>query len=289
MSPPRLIPLLAAGAALAGCGSSQSSVSTTTRSPAQPTTVAAALTTSSTTTSTTATTHRRPTPPKPPPPLARDTVVVNPGHNGLNWSAPQVINRLVPAGRGQVKACDTTGTDTDGGYSEAAFNLSVGLDLRDLLTKAGAKVVMTRTTNTGVGPCVNVRAAIGNRAHAQAVISIHADGAPPNGRGFQVLYPPDVGETVPIYPASLRLAHAIHDAIVASGLLPPSTYVGQNGYQERSDLAGLNLSTRPAIFVELGNMRNATDAALQTRRSFREAIARALFSGLVHFLEKPVH
>jgi N-acetylmuramoyl-L-alanine amidase len=218
--------------------------------------------------------------------LAGETVVINPGHNGADWDHPQIINRLVPAGRGRVKACDTTGTSTDGGYSEAAFNLSVGLDLRKLLVKAGAEVVMTRTTNDGVGPCVNVRAAIGNRAHARAVLSIHADGGPPGGRGFQILYPPDVGDTAPIYRPSLRLAHAIHDAIVRSRLLPPSDYAGRDGYVKRDDLAGLNLSTRPAIFVELGNMRNATDARLQTRSSFRAAMARALYDGLIRFLAR---
>ena len=73
--------------------------------------------------------------------------------------------------------------------------------------------------NTGIGPCVDKRAAIGNAAHADAVIAIHADGAPPSGRGFHVIYPPDVGSTAPIYQSSLRLAHAVHDAILGSGLL----------------------------------------------------------------------
>jgi len=219
-------------------------------------------------------------------PLARKVVVVNPGHNGHNYLASSVINALVPAGRGAVKACDTTGTQTDAGYSEAAFNWDVSLRLRALLLAQGARVVLTRSSNTGVGPCVNVRAAIGNRAHADAVISIHADGGPPDGRGFQVIYAPDVGDTAPIYAASLRFAHAIQSALVTSAILPPSTYVGQDGYSVRTDLAGLNLSTRPAIFVELGNMRNAVDAAIQTGAADRQRIAAALDDGLVRFLTR---
>jgi N-acetylmuramoyl-L-alanine amidase len=267
---------------VAGCGSSQTSSTT---SVAGILTAAASQRTAMTTGTAPASRRRHAVKPRPPL-LASDTVAINPGHNGGDWDHPQIVNRLVPAGRGRVKACDTTGTSTDGGYSEAAFNLSVGLDLRELLVKAGAKVVMTRTTNDGVGPCVNVRAAIGNRAHARAVLSIHADGAPPNGRGFQILYPPDAGDTSPIYRQSLRLARAIHDALVRSRLLPPSNYAGRDGYVERDDLAGLNLSTRPAIFVELGNMRNATDGGLQTRSTFRAAIARALYNGLVRFLTR---
>ena len=220
----------------------------------------------------------------PPRPLAGKIVVVNPGHNGHNYLAPSVINALVPAGRGRVKACDTTGTQTDAGYSEAAFNWDVSLRLRTLLLAQGARVVLTRDSNAGVGPCVNVRAAIGNRARANAVISIHADGGPADGRGFQVIYAPDVGDTAPIYSASLRFAHAIQAALVASTIFPPSTYVGQDGYSVRDDLAGLNLSTRPAIFVELGNMRNSEDAAIQTNAASRQRIAAALDAGLLRFL-----
>jgi N-acetylmuramoyl-L-alanine amidase len=98
------------------------------------------------------------------------------------------------------------------------------------------------------------------------------------------MYAPDSGPTAAIYAASLRLARDVHDAILATGIFPPSTYLGQNGYDQRTDLAGLNLSTRPAIFVELGNMRNATDAQLQVDPAVRERLAAALDSGLVRFL-----
>jgi N-acetylmuramoyl-L-alanine amidase len=217
-------------------------------------------------------------------PLAGRVVVVNPGHNGHNYLAPQVINALVPAGRGREKACDTTGTETDSGYTEAAFNLDVALRLRALLLAQGARVVMTRDNNVGVGPCVNQRAAIGNRAHADAVISIHADGGPADGRGFQVIYAPDSGSTAPGFARSLRLARSVDRALTDSRILPPSTYIGHDGYSIRDDLAGLNLSTRPAIFVELGNMRNATDAAIQTSATMRERLASALDAGLTGFL-----
>jgi N-acetylmuramoyl-L-alanine amidase len=216
--------------------------------------------------------------------LAGETVVVDPGHNGHNYLYPSIINRLVPAGRGRVKPCNTTGTSTDGGYPEAAFNWDVALRLRALLLAQGARVVLTRHSNTGVGPCVNVRAAIGNAARADAVIAIHADGGPPDGRGFQVIYAPDLGATARTYAASLRLARAVNHGLRASGVLPPSTYVGHDGYSVRDDLAGLNLSTRPAIFVELGNMRNSTDAAIQISPQMRERLAKALDAGLKQFL-----
>src|SRR5436190_5152363 len=132
-------------------------------------------------------------------PLAGKTIVINPGHNGANWAHPGEINRLVDAG-GFRKACDTTGTATAGGYSEAAYSFDVAIRLADILRREGARVVLTRTSNHGVGPCINERAAIGNRVHADAAISIHADGGPAAGRGFHV-----------IYLRSRRLALAVRD------------------------------------------------------------------------------
>ena len=105
-------------------------------------------------------------------------ILVDPGHNGGNFGAPSVINRLIWNGR-ETETCDTTGTETDSGYTEALFNWHVALDLTADLRAEGATVVLTRTSNTGVGPCVTKRAAIGNAAHANAAVSIHADGGPP--------------------------------------------------------------------------------------------------------------
>jgi N-acetylmuramoyl-L-alanine amidase len=266
--------------AVAGCGGSTTSVSPSPHSvssaPAHTTPTAPA---EQTTTAPTTPAHR-PAPTRASGSLAGRTIVIDPGHNGGNANAPSVINQLVPAGRGRTKPCNTTGTATDGGYPEANFNWDLALRLKMLLAEQGARVVMTRHSNTGIGPCVDRRAAIGNAAHADAVIAIHADGAPASGRGFHVIYAPDSGSTASTYQASLELARAVHDAILASGLLPTSTYAGQNGYNERDDLAGLNLSTRPTILVELGNMRNSTDAALQIDPGFRQFLAAALAHGL---------
>ena len=84
-------------------------------------------------------------------PLAGKTVAVDPGHNGANWSHPREINRLVDAG-GFRKACDTTGTSTDDGYSEAAYTFDVARRLVRILRREGARVVLTRTSNAWCRP-----------------------------------------------------------------------------------------------------------------------------------------
>ena len=85
--------------------------------------------------------------------------------------------------------------------------------------------------------------------------------------------------------ASKRLGSALRAAFLADTGMPISTYDGVNGVQPRDDLAGLNLSTVPKVFIECGNMVNATDAALLVSPAWQQQAARALAKGLTDFLE----
>jgi N-acetylmuramoyl-L-alanine amidase len=212
-------------------------------------------------------------------------VVIDPGHNGENFRHPAVINRKVFIGTG-MKACNTTGTETNAGYSEAAFTFDVSLRLAALLRAAGATVVLTRTDNHGVGPCVDQRAAIGNRAHADAAISIHGDGAPASGYGFHVIVPRGIGSNDAIVAPSRRLGVLVRDAFRAGTGEALSTYTGKTtgAIVARDDLGGLNLSAVPMVFIECGNMRNAADARRMTTQVWRQRAAAALADGITRDL-----
>jgi N-acetylmuramoyl-L-alanine amidase len=217
-------------------------------------------------------------------PLSGDVIVIDPGHNGGNAAHPEIINQLVNVITEQ-KPCDTAGAETDAGYPEHAFNFDVATRLAALLRKEGAEVVLTRQTDTGVGPCVTQRAAIGNRVHADAAISIHADGGPPGGSGFEVIEPGLVpGYTDKIVTPSRRLGLDIRDAFHAITGEPYSDYVGARGLDVRTDLGGLNLSKVPKVFIECANMRNSSDAALLISPAFRQRAAEALAAGFTAFL-----
>lgn len=212
------------------------------------------------------------------------TVVIDPGHNAGNATHRSEVNRLVDAVTLR-KPCDTTGTSTAAGYPESSFNLDVSERLAIVLRASGVRAVLTRTSETGWGPCITDRAAIGNRDRADAAISIHADGGPPTGRGFHIIEPAAIaGVTDQIVGPSRRLGVALRDAYLAMGGMPLSTYAGKDGIDVRSDLGGLNLSKVPKVFIECGNMRNATDAASLSNPAFREHIARALAAGIDAFL-----
>ncbi|MFC3454516.1 N-acetylmuramoyl-L-alanine amidase [Amycolatopsis speibonae] len=224
-----------------------------------------------------------PPPPATQPPKTGKVVVLDPGHNGGNSGRPGEINKQVPAGRGRTKPCNTTGTATNSGYSEHAFTWDVSQRVAQALAAKGIRVVLTRQNDTGVGPCVDERAAIGNDAQADAVVSIHADGSNSAGaHGFHVAYsapPLNAQQGAP----SMKLATALRDGIRAGGF-PTSTYLGSNGLAPRADLGGLNLSTRPAALVECGNMRNADEAAAMSSEEGRQQYAAVIAKAIEDYL-----
>jgi N-acetylmuramoyl-L-alanine amidase len=218
-------------------------------------------------------------------------VVIDPGHQLGNHRFPRRIHRLVPAG-GFRKACNTTGTATNGGYPEASLTWDVALRLRDRLQALGATVRMTRHSNRQDrwGPCVDERGRAGNRlddgGSADLKVSIHADGSFTRGaHGFHVIAPADRRPwTHDIYRSSRRLALVTRAALVDRGLNKATYVAGGDGLDVRRDLATLNLSDVPTVMVELGNMRNARDAALMTRAGGRDRYARALATAVRRFL-----
>jgi N-acetylmuramoyl-L-alanine amidase len=223
----------------------------------------------------------------PPARLARRTkIVLNPGHNGGNWSHPGAISRQVPAGFGRYKNCDTTGTATNTGFSEHAFNWDVALRVRKILQSRGVTVIMARPSDHGVGPCVDARARIGNHVGVAGVVSIHADGALSSGHGFHVSEASRRRHGAEVAAASHRLTVAVHNALRSGSGMTTSTYLGSNGYYPRSDLSGLNLATIPATFLEIGNMRNHGDATIQTSSSGRQRIAAAVATGILRWLNR---
>ncbi|NUP01645.1 MAG: N-acetylmuramoyl-L-alanine amidase [Nonomuraea sp.] len=218
-------------------------------------------------------------------PLEGKVIVIDPGHNGGNYRNPAAINRQVDV-LTKKKACDTTGTATNNGYSEAAFTWDVSKRMVKILKRRGATVKLTRSDNDSVGPCITQRAAIGNKAGADAAISVHADGSAAQNHGFHVIIPKKInGPVDKVVAPSTKLGLAVRDAFLKGTGIPYSTYIGSKALSFRTDLGGLNLSTVPKIFVECGNMRNAGDAAKFQDPKFRQRIALALANGMQHYLQ----
>ena len=211
--------------------------------------------------------------------IAGMTVALDAGHNAVNEAS---INDQVPNGRGGTKACNTSGTAADDGYAEHTFNWAVVGLINGSLNQMGVHTGLTRGDDGSTGPCVDERAARANALHPDAIVSIHADGGPPSGSGFHVNYfSPPLNDAQS--GGAIQLAHIMRDTLVQAGF-HPATYIGSDGLYGRDDLAGLNLAQYPAVLVELGNMKNADDAARMESADGRAKYADAVTQGIVAYL-----
>jgi N-acetylmuramoyl-L-alanine amidase len=114
------------------------------------------------------------------------------------------------------------------------------------------------------------------------VVSIHADGAAPSGRGFHIIYS-DPPLNASQGPPSVALAQALAGALRGGGF-DAADYTGSGGLDARSDIAGLNLAEIPAVLVECANMRNPVEADRVSTSDGRARYAAAITDGILAWL-----
>jgi N-acetylmuramoyl-L-alanine amidase len=190
--------------------------------------------------------------------LAGKVIVIDPGHQ-LGNSNPRFSKQMSQTrfNGSIVKGCNTTGTATNSGLPEATFNWKVANRLRRILEFA-------------------------NDAHADAMISIHADGAVSSGHGFHVIAPTSIkGWTTDVVAVDRKLARAMIAGMKKAGA-QPSTYLS-SPLSIRGDQSTINFSDVPTVIVELGNMRNRGDAAQMVSRAGQGQYAAQLASGLAAY------
>lgn len=221
-------------------------------------------------------------------PLAGKVIVLDPGHQ-LGNSNPKFRTQIAQSrfNGSIVKNCNTTGTATNAGFPEATFTWKVANHLKPLLEAQGATVLMTRTSNTRdtYGPCVWDRAGFANEHKADAMIAIHADGAPARAHGFFAIAPTRIkGWTTDTYKVDRRLSKAMIAGMAAAGGTP-SNYIA-NHLQIRGDQSTINFSKVPTTIIELGNMRNAKEAARMSSATGQQQYAKWLAAGIERFFSR---
>ncbi len=168
-------------------------------------------------------------PPAPASPPSRFVVVLDAAHGG-----------------------DDLGGRFSDGQPEKAFTLTFGVRLRSLLAARGIQVVTTRESDDTVD--LDRRAAIANRANAQACLSLHGS---ESGSGVHLF----VSSLAPAQPTrftpwktaqaasvtrSLALAGALNSALLQAGM---SVTLG------RTALLAVDSMTCPAVAVEIAPER----------------------------------
>ncbi|WP_327120367.1 N-acetylmuramoyl-L-alanine amidase [Nocardia sp. NBC_01730] len=218
--------------------------------------------------------------------LAGKTVFLDPGHQGPKHS--EDLARQVSDGRGGTKDCQTTGMTTVNGIPEHTINWNVAQLVKASLESLGARVVLSRQDDTGWGGCIDERARAANESGAAVAVSIHADSAPAEYRGFHLIIPrlpiPDGTVNQIQAGAGYAASKSVRDAYLHAGF-PSANYAGvADGLQTRKDIAGPALTAVPAVFVEMGNGANPEDAALLESQEGQLKHAIAITTGLVGYV-----
>ena len=127
------------------------------------------------------------------------------------------------------------------------------------------------------------------RVHADAAVSIHGDGGPDSGHGFESIVPDG-----PIATAGLTSAMVANDLRLAlsaplglqgqeTGMVY-CTYLGTDGIYRSNYYGGIDLSKVPKTLIETGNMRNDADAALMESAAWRAKAAAGIALGITTFV-----
>ncbi|SIS03933.1 N-acetylmuramoyl-L-alanine amidase [Williamsia sterculiae] len=219
--------------------------------------------------------------------LTGKTVFLDPGHQG--GSAGQKLDKKVPDGRGGTKDCQTTGATSVNGVPEHTVNWDVTQLVKAGLESQGAKVLLSRQNDTGWGGCVDERAKAATASKADVAVNIHADStsasADPSKSGFHVIVPqlpiPDANVNKVQSTTGLAASKVMRDAFKKTGFTP-ANYAGVvDGLQTRSDIAAVNLTGVPDVFIEMGNLANPTEAAQLTGKDGQLKYALAITDGIV--------
>jgi N-acetylmuramoyl-L-alanine amidase len=186
--------------------------------------------------------------------LSGKTVIVDPGHGGKDSGAPGL----------------------DGTY-EKNFTLSIGLQLRDQLTAAGANVILTRSDDTFIP--LSDRAQLGVDHNADYFVSIHCDssGGTDSHEGSTVYYH---GNVKSCHDLALNIANRLsqlNDGITSDGVKSDYVRFPMVGF------AVLRKSPEPAVLVECGYVNDRHDLTQLMMPDVLKEIASGIVAGLQDF------
>ncbi|GIV11485.1 MAG: hypothetical protein KatS3mg020_0976 [Fimbriimonadales bacterium] len=189
--------------------------------------------------------------------LSDKVIVIDPGHGGAQPGARWREGNQV--------------------IEEKAIVLAIGLHIAELLSREGAKVILTRSEDKAIG--LYERTNLSNNAGAHFFISLHCDSNPrPNSAsGTTIYYHKDDAD-------SRALGQAILNEIVSVSDLP-SRGVRSDSMLYQTGLAVLRTSKMPAVLIEVGYLNHSFDRAKLIDPAFQKRIAKAIVRGLKAHVE----
>lgn len=163
------------------------------------------------------------------------------------------------------------------GVYESTLNLAVAQYLQTDLEALGAKVIMTRTGDDGLGTTqqesLAERRRIIEQSGSDIVVSIHMNhfDEDPSVCGPLVLFMPgsDKGH---------MLAESVQKRL--------NTALTESGSARSESLYVLKSGNQPCILVECGYLSNAHDERLLQKRDHQQTVAQAICDGIVQYFER---
>lgn len=203
-------------------------------------------------------------------------IVLDPGHAAVIASGYEPLG----PGSGQMKARGTSGTQgVSTKVNEYQLNLKISLQLKTLLQKRGCKVILTRTDNKTALSNIE-RAAIANKAHADAYIRIHANGDSNSSlNGAMTIcttsHSPYVSS---MYQKNKALSTALLNAYVKA------TGCRKQFVWETDSMTGSNWSNVPTTIIEMGYMSNPAEDRRMQNSSYQKKMVSGIASGISNYL-----
>lgn len=201
---------------------------------------------------------------------AKPVIILDPGHQKKadltkEASSPKTTKQ-------QVKQRQSaTGVTTK--KNESIVTLQFAKKLQKQLEKKGYTVLLTRTTQD-VQLSNKERASFANEQEATYVITLHADGATSDRRGFYVATPAEKAVSQKKFEASEKLAVAVLRAVSKEDV------VFQNGIFYRKDDTLFNWTTAPSISIQLGFLSNAKDDQKMSNTLYLNELAKWVARGV---------
>ena len=166
------------------------------------------------------------------------------------------------------------------GYSEKEATLAIATDLKDILTGAGAKVIMTRDTDSDVfganASAINelqARVNVANNHKSDIMVSIHCNAfTSPSANGTQTFY----------YPSSYkgqRLAQNIQQKMIEANGLTDRGASTCNFYVVKK-------SFMPAVLIETAFITNYNEEALLSDPDWQMQLANAIAQGISQYFSE---
>ncbi|MBU2701953.1 N-acetylmuramoyl-L-alanine amidase [Sporomusaceae bacterium BoRhaA] len=186
--------------------------------------------------------------------LKGKVIVVDPGHGGSN---PGAVGNNV---------------------RESDINLAVALKLQDQLTQAGAKVIMTRSSDHTVAPegstlgqelAARVEQAESN--HADLFISLHSNENSDNSiQGAMTFY--NSAQSSPV-------------ALIVQNALISATGANDKGTSQ-ANFYVIRSTSMPSILVEMGFVSNGQEAVKLNSSDYQNKIALGIRKGIVQYFSQ---